>query len=53
MYSVTFQFIFVRMKTTHTITAPTREECIAQIEAGFNASIADEYVILSEGPTNE
>ena len=40
------------MKTTHTITGDNREDCIAQIEAGFNASIAEEYVILSEGLTN-
>lgn len=52
MYSIRFQLIFVRMKTTHTVTGATREDCIAQIEAGFNASIADEYVILSEGPLN-
>ena len=53
MYSITFQLIFVRMKTTHTITGVSRADCIAQIEAGFDASIADEYIILSEGPTNE
>jgi hypothetical protein len=52
MYSITFQLIFVRMKTTHTITGDSRADCIAQIEAGFNASIADEYIILSEGPVN-
>lgn len=52
MYSITFQMIFLRMKTTHTIRGDSREDCIAQIEAGFNASIADEYIILSEGPTN-
>lgn len=53
MYRITFQMIFVRMKITHTITAPTRAECIEKIEAGFNASIADEYVIISEGPVDE
>jgi hypothetical protein len=52
MYSITFQLIFVRMKATHTVTGASREDCMAQVEAGFNASIADEYVILSEGPIN-
>ena len=52
MYSITFQLIFVRMKATHTITGASRADCIAQIEAGFDASIADEYIILSEGPVN-
>lgn len=52
MYSITFQLIFVRMRATHTVTGANREDCIAQIEAGFNASIADEYVIISEGPVN-
>jgi len=40
------------MKATHTVTGASREDCMAQVEAGFNASIADEYVILSEGPIN-
>jgi hypothetical protein len=52
MYSITFQLIFVRMRATHTITGADRADCIAKIEAGFAASIADEYVILSEGPVN-
>jgi hypothetical protein len=52
MYSITFQLIFVRMRATHTVTGASREDCMAQVEAGFNASIADEYVILSEGPIN-
>ncbi len=51
-YEIYVRKYFVKIEIEQYFRGASREDCIAQIEASMEQSLAESYEIISEGPIN-